>query len=161
MASPLHSMSFTRLDGAPMSGEELAGKVVLFVNVASKCGFTPQYEGLQALFQEYGPKGLVVIGQPCNQFMGQEPGSAEDIQSFCKMNYGVTFPLLEKADVNGRDRNDLYSWLVDSPAGGGKRISWNFEKFVVSPSGEVVGRFSPKTAPDDAELVALIQKHLP
>lgn len=159
--SPLYAMTFTRLDGTTMPGTELAGKTVLFVNVASKCGYTPQYEGLQALYEAHRDKGLVVVGQPCNQFMGQEPGSSEDIASFCKMNYGVTFPLLEKADVNGKDRNALYTWLVGSEAGGDKNIKWNFEKFVVSPAGEVVARFEPKVAPQDPSLVAAITAHLP
>lgn len=159
--SPLYGMSLTKVDGTSMSGAELKGKTVLFVNVASKCGFTPQYEGLQKLYESYKDQGLVIVGQPCNQFMGQEPGSGEEIQSFCKMNYGVTFPLLEKADVNGSSRNALYQWLVGSEVGAGKKIKWNFEKFVVSPEGAVVGRFAPSTTPDDPELVAAITSHLP
>jgi len=159
--SPLYAMSFTKVDGTTMSGAELKGKTVLFVNVASKCGFTPQYEGLQALYEAHKDKGLVIVGQPCNQFMGQEPGSGKEIESFCKMNYGVTFPLLQKADVNGKQRTALYQWLIDSETGGGKKISWNFEKFVVSAEGEVVGRFAPATKPDDPELLAAITSHLP
>ncbi len=159
-ASPLYALELTALDGTSWKASKLAGKTVLFVNVASKCGFTPQYEGLQALYEARKDKGFVIVGQPSNQFMGQEPGTADEIESFCKMNYGVTFPLLAKADVNGGERTPLYTWLVDSPIGGGKKIAWNFEKFVVSPEGEVVGRFSPKTAPDDPSLVALIDKQL-
>lgn len=160
-ASPLYAMNFTTIDGGTMSGDTLRGKTVLFVNVASKCGYTPQYEGLQALYEAHKDHGFVIVGQPCNQFMGQEPGTSEEIQTFCKMEYGVTFPLLEKGDVNGKDRTSLYQWLIGSEAGGGKNIKWNFEKFVVSPTGEVVGRFPPATTPDDPELVAAITSNLP
>jgi glutathione peroxidase len=157
----LASLSLTRLDGTPMPAEELAGKAVLFVNVASKCGYTPQYEGLQKLWETYGPRGLVVVGVPCNQFAGQEPGSAEDIASFCKMSYGVTFPLLAKQDVNGKDRSPLYAALVGSAAGGGANIKWNFEKFLLAPGGEVKARFGSSTRPDSAELVKAIEAALP
>lgn len=148
----LYDLKLTALDGSDFDMAQLKGKAVLFVNVASKCGFTPQYEGLQALYESYKDKGLVIVGQPCNQFGSQEPGSSEEIASFCKMNFGVTFPLLDKADVNGKDRNSLYTWLIGSEAGGGKAIGWNFEKFLVSPKGEVVGRWGSRTKPDDAEL---------
>lgn len=143
------------------TAEAIAGKAVLFVNVASKCGYTPQYEGLQALYTQYKDKGLTIVGVPCNQFGAQEPGSAEEIASFCKLNYGVDFPLLEKQDVNGAARSALYTQLISSPAGGGADVKWNFEKFLVAPNGEVVGRFPSKVAPNDPALAAAIEKVLP
>lgn len=144
------------LDGAPLAPETLTGKVILFVNVASQCGLTPQYGGLVALDQEYGDRGLVVVGVPCNQFGGQEPGSPEEIKSFTKTKYDVEFTLLEKQDVNGSNRSPLYQFLV----GEGDDISWNFGKFVVGRDGEVVGRFDPKTPTDDPALKAAIEKAL-
>lgn len=159
-AGVLAGLELFRLDGAPFATTELSGKVVLFVNVASKCGLTPQYEGLQKLYAEKKDKGLVIVGVPSNQFMGQEPGSAQEIATFCKANYGVDFPILEKQDVNGKGRSELYKRLVASPAGDGKDISWNFEKFVVGRDGAVSARFSPRTVPDDAALRAEIDKAL-
>jgi glutathione peroxidase len=157
----LKSTPLIGLDGQPLPAEAIAGKAVLFVNVASRCGYTPQYEGLQALYTQYKDKGLTIVGVPCNQFGGQEPGSAEEIASFCKLNYGVDFPLLEKQDVNGGARSPLYTQLIASPAGGGADVKWNFEKFLVAPSGEVVGRFPSKVAPNDPALAAAIEKVLP
>ena len=156
----LNTMDLVALDGSSFDRSTLDGKVVLFVNVASKCGLTPQYEGLQKLYDAKKGDGLVVVGVPCNQFGGQEPGSAEQIASFCSMNYGVTFPLLEKQAVNGSKRSSLYSWLVGSKAGGGKDIGWNFEKFLIGRDGEVAARFAPSTAPDDSGLVAAIDAAL-
>lgn len=147
------------LDGKDVDLAKYQGKVVLFVNVASQCGLTPQYEQLQALHDKYGEKGLAVIGVPCNQFGGQEPGSAEEIQEFCKDNYGVTFDLLAKVDVNGDEACPLYKYLTalkTKPAGEGK-ISWNFEKFLVNREGQVVARFAPRTKPDDAAVVEAIE----
>jgi len=152
----LTDLSLTRLDGSKLPAEELAGKAVLFVNVASACGYTKQYEGLQALYTAHKDDGLVVVGVPCNQFGGQEPGSPEEIATFCKMNFGVTFPLLEKQDVNGSKRSPLYSSLV----GSGGDISWNFEKFLVGPDGAVVGRFPSSVKPDSAKLKAAIDSAL-
>ncbi|MCB9692612.1 MAG: glutathione peroxidase [Alphaproteobacteria bacterium] len=149
-----------QLDGQPMPKATLEGKVVLFVNVASKCGFTRQYDGLQALYAKYRDQGLVVVGAPCNQFGAQEPGSPEEIATFCRMTYGVEFPMLEKQDVNGPERSALYTKLVASPAGGGKDIGWNFEKFLVGRDGRVIARFDSKTEPDAAELVSTIEKAL-
>lgn len=146
------AMSLTQLDGTPLGAEVVEGRVVLFVNVASKCGFTHQYEGLQKLHEEYAERGLVVVGVPCNQFGQQEPGSAEEIASFCKLDYGVTFPLLEKQDVNGEDRSELYARLIDSDIGGGSRVKWNFEKFLVGRDGSVLARFPSNISPDDAAL---------
>ena len=153
-------MNLVQLDGTPLASEVLDGKVVLFVNVASKCGFTPQYDGLQKLYEEYRERGLVIVGVPCNQFGKQEPGGAEEIASFCRINYGVSFPLLEKQDVNGPDRSALYARLVDSEVGGGDRVQWNFEKFLVGRDGQVRARFSSKVSPDAAELRQAIEAAL-
>lgn len=148
--------TLTLLDGSVAPSSDFEGKVLLFVNVASKCGFTPQYEGLQNLHETYQGKGLEVIGVPCNQFKAQEPGDANDIQQFCSLTYGVEFPLLAKQDVNGDARSDLYKHLV----GGGTRVLWNFEKFLVGRDGEVVDRFRSMTAPDSAKLIKAIEKAL-
>lgn len=156
----LNELSLTRLDGAPIERSDLDGKVVLFVNVASKCGFTPQYAGLQKLHDTYAERGLRVVGVPCNQFGGQEPGSAEQIATFCEANYGVNFTMLEKQDVNGKDRSPLYSFLVDSPTGKGERVQWNFEKFLVGRDGAVVGRWSSRTKPDDSALIQAVEAAL-
>ena len=148
--------SLTTLDGKPLAPEVIAGKVVLFVNVASKCGLTPQYNGLVALDKAYGEKGLVIIGVPCNQFGAQEPGSTEEIKDFTKTKYDVDFTLLEKQDVNGPNRSPLYQFLV----GDGEDISWNFGKFLIGRDGQVVARFDPQTKPDDSSLIAAIEKAL-
>jgi len=153
-------LSFTRLDGKPLPLEELSGKVVLFVNVASRCGLTPQYEQLVEIYKRYHDKGFLIVGAPCNQFLGQEPGSAEDIAKFCSATYGVDFPLLEKQDVNGEKRSPLYQWLIGSQAGGGADIGWNFEKFLVGRDGAVIARFSPRVKPDAAEVIAAIEAAL-
>lgn len=153
----LDQIELVRLDGSPLPAEELDGKVVLFVNVASKCGLTPQYEGLQALYDRYRDQGFTIVGAPSNQFLGQEPGTAEQIAEFCSLNYGVTFPLLEKQDVNGAGRSPLYQWLIGSEAGGGKDVSWNFEKFVADRHGKVVARFEPRVLPDDKRLIEVIE----
>ena len=131
--------------------------------MASKCGLTPQYEGLERLQKSYGDQGFSVLGFPCNQFMGQEPGTAEEIQQFCSTTYGVTFPLFEKIDVNGEQRHPLYAELTAVPDADGEAgdITWNFEKFLVSPAGEVVGRFRPQVEPEDPALVAAIEAQLP
>ncbi|CAB5049077.1 unannotated protein [freshwater metagenome] len=139
-----------------------AGKVTLVVNVASKCGLTPQYEQLEALQKQYTAKGFTVVGVPCNQFMGQEPGTSEEIASFCSSTYGVTFPLTEKIDVNGDARHALYSALtpVADAEGVDGDIRWNFEKFLVNRDGAVVARFHPKTAPDAPEVISAIESAL-
>ncbi|TKK78892.1 glutathione peroxidase [Herbidospora galbida] len=147
----------TTLDGrATTLGDLLQGRSALVVNVASKCGLTPQYTGLVRLQDTFAPRGFTVIGVPCNQFMGQEPGTADEIQEFCSVTYGVDFPLLEKADVNGDDRHPLYRALV----GDGEDIKWNFEKFTVNAGGEVTARFAPQIEPESAEVVAAIEKNL-
>ena len=160
---PLTDIALTTLDGRPTTLAELADGPALVVNVASKCGLTPQYSALEQLAKDYGERGLTVIGVPCNQFMGQEPGTAEEIQTFCSTNYGVTFPLLAKADVNGPDRHPLYAELTRTPDGGGEAgdVQWNFEKFLLAPGGEVVNRFRPRTVPDAPEVIAAIEAVLP
>ncbi|WP_329102560.1 glutathione peroxidase [Micromonospora sp. NBC_01699] len=151
------------LGGGPAGLDQHRGKAVLVVNVASKCGLTPQYAGLQALQDGYGDRGLVVLGVPSNQFAGQEPGTSAEIAEFCSTNYGVTFPLTEKIEVNGPDRHPLYAELVDAPDPDGYTgdIRWNFEKFLVAPDGTVAARFGPKTDPQSAELTAAIERALP
>ncbi|GAA1856031.1 glutathione peroxidase [Asanoa iriomotensis] len=151
------------LTGGPADLKQYAGKAVLVVNVASKCGLTPQYEGLQKLYDTYADRGLVVLGVPCNQFMGQEPGSAEEIAEFCSVNYGVTFPLTEKVEVNGDGRHPLYTALVDTADADGHTgdIRWNFEKFLVAPDGTVAARFGPQVTPEEPDLVATVERHLP
>jgi glutathione peroxidase len=152
-----------RLDGTPTTlGELIGGRPALLVNVASKCGLTPQYAGLERLHEEYADRGFGVVGFPCNQFMGQEPGTPEEIAEFCSATYGVTFPLTEKIDVNGEDRHEVYRALVDAPDEEGRTgdIAWNFEKFLVDGSGAVVARFSPRVEPDDPRVVSAIRAQL-
>jgi glutathione peroxidase len=153
----IYDVDIDALAGGSAELDRYRGQAVLVVNVASRCGLTPQYAGLQTLHDTYAARGFTVLGVPCNQFAGQEPGSAEDIQDFCSTTYGVTFPLTEKVDVNGPGRHPLYAALV----GDGGDIQWNFEKFVIAPDGEVAARFGPQTQPQDGELVAVIEKHLP
>ena len=156
----LDALALESLDGTPFPVDELVGKVVLFVNVASRCGFTPQYEGLQALYEAHAKEGLVVVGVPCNQFAWQEPGSADEIANFCRMTYGVSFPMLAKQAVNGAGRSPLYQWLIGSAKGGGQRVAWNFEKFLVGRDGEVRARFGSRVAPSDPSLVQSIEQAL-
>ncbi|MBD2898467.1 glutathione peroxidase [Spirillospora sp. NPDC000708] len=139
------------------------GKAVLVVNVASKCGLTPQYAGLERLQERFAGRGFTVLGVPCNQFMGQEPGSAEEIAEFCSATYGVTFPMTEKIEVNGDGRHALYEGLVGTPDAEGHTgdIRWNFEKFLIAPDGAVAARFAPQTEPESADVVAAIEKNLP
>ncbi|MDT5224709.1 MAG: glutathione peroxidase, partial [Mycobacterium sp.] len=155
----LKDIALTTLDGQPATLAKLSDGATLVVNVASKCGLTPQYTALEKLAKDYGGRGLTVVGVPCNQFMGQEPGTAEEIQTFCSENYGVTFPLLEKTDVNGDDRHPLYTELTKAVDSGGQAgdIQWNFEKFLVAPDGEVVNRFRPRTEPDAPEVISAIE----
>ena len=155
---PVHTLS-----GEPSSLENLGGHALLIVNVASKCGLTPQYSALEALQEKYASRGFFVVGFPCNQFGGQEPGSAEEIATFCSTTYGVTFPMMEKIDVNGPARHPIYAELTEvaDAEGVSGDIRWNFEKFLVSPEGNIVARFSPMIAPDDPSLVSEIEKILP
>ena len=145
------------LSGGPADMDRYRDHVVLVVNVASRCGLTPQYAGLQRLHDTYADRRFTVLGVPCNQFAGQEPGSAAEIAEFCDVNYGVTFPLTAKVDVNGPGRHPLYRELV----GDGPDIGWNFEKFLVDPDGTVAARFGPQTDPQDGQLVAAVEKLLP
>jgi glutathione peroxidase len=159
----LYDIPISTLQGEPSSLADLRGKAVLAVNVASKCGLTPQYEGLERLQKTYGDKGFTVVGFPCNQFLGQEPGTAEEIQEFCSATYGVTFPLFEKIDVNGAQRHPIYEQLTTTADAEGKAgdIEWNFEKFLISPEGTVVARFRPPVAPEDPAVVSAIEAQLP
>ncbi|MBX6382599.1 MAG: glutathione peroxidase [Microbispora sp.] len=151
----------TTIDGERTTfGALLGGKAALVVNVASRCGLTPQYTGLVALQRTYADRGFTVVGVPCNQFMGQEPGTAEEIKQFCSTTYGVDFPLLEKTEVNGPGRHPLYAELTTLPDAGGKAgdIEWNFEKFLVGADGTVVARFRPRVAPEAPEIAEAIEK---
>ncbi|MCW2783176.1 MAG: glutathione peroxidase [Marmoricola sp.] len=155
--------SIARLDGTPGTlGSITAGRPALLVNVASKCGLTPQYTVLEQLQEKYADRGFTVVGLPCNQFGGQEPGTAEEISEFCSATYGVTFPLTEKIDVNGEARHPIYQALVQSPdqTGAVGDIAWNFEKFVVDAAGAVVARFGPTVVPDDPQVLAAIESQL-
>jgi glutathione peroxidase len=149
-----------RLDGTPATlGEIAGGGPALLVNVASKCGLTPQYAALERLHEEYVDRGFSVVGIPCNQFGGQEPGSSDEIAEFCSATYGVTFPMTEKVDVNGHGRHEIYRALVETPdeKGVDGDITWNFEKFLLDGEGRVVARFGPRTQPDDDQVVAAIR----
>jgi glutathione peroxidase len=161
--TPLTDIPLTTLDGQSTTLADLADGAALVVNVASKCGLTPQYSALEQLAKDYGERGLTVIGVPCNQFMGQEPGTAEEIQTFCSTTYGVTFPLLAKADVNGPERHPLYEELTKTADDSGEAgdVQWNFEKFLLAPGGKVANRFRPRTVPDAPEVVAAIEAVLP
>lgn len=163
MPTDLLSIPLETLDGRPTTLGEHAGSAVLVVNVASKCGLTPQYEGLERLQSTYGDRGFTVVGVPCNQFGGQEPGTAEEIQTFCSTTYGVSFPMLAKIDVNGDDRHELYEVLTQHPDADGQAgdVQWNFEKFLLSANGRVVERFRPRTQPEADEVVAAIEAQLP
>jgi glutathione peroxidase len=159
----IHDIPVRTLSGEPSSLGSLAGKALLVVNVASKCGLTPQYKGLERLQERYAEQGFSVVGFPCNQFGGQEPGTAEEIATFCSTTYGVTFPLFEKIDVNGPERHPLYAELTafadaDGTAGD---VQWNFEKFLLTPTGEITARFRPTTDPEDETVVKAIESVLP
>ncbi len=158
----IYDTAIRKLDGTPANLSALADQTVLVVNVASKCGLTPQYEGLERLQQRYADQGFTVLGVPCNQFLGQEPGTAEEIQTFCSTTYGVSFPLTEKVDVNGDDRHPLYAELTAVPDAAGEAgdIQWNFEKFLVAPGGESITRFRPTVEPEADEVVAAIEASL-
>lgn len=159
----IYDVDIESLQGGPADLGKYRGKAVLVVNVASKCGLTPQYEGLQRLQETYADRGFTVLGVPCNQFMGQEPGSPEEIAQFCSATYGVDFPMTEKVEVNGENRHPLYAGLVDAPDASGYTgdIRWNFEKFLLGPEGGVVARFDPRTGPEAAEVTDAIERALP
>ena len=158
----IYDADVAALDGSPAELGDYQGKALLIVNVASQCGLTPQYAGLQELHEQYADRGFAVLGFPCNQFGAQEPGTADEIATFCETNYGVTFPMFEKIEVNGDGRHALYEQLTvfADDEGEAGDIQWNFEKFLVSADGEVVRRFRPLTAPDDPSLVEAIEEQL-
>ena len=158
----IYDHSLNRLDGSPLDLHEYEDKALLIVNVASKCGLTPQYEGLEKMHEKYADQGFSVLGVPCNQFGGQEPGSSEEIATFCSTTYGVTFPLAEKVEVNGDGRHPLYEELTATKDGEGRDgdIQWNFEKFLVAPGGKVT-RFGPMVTPEDDSLVSAVEGALP
>ena len=158
----IYEIELPRLDGKPARLSEYEGKVVLAVNVASKCGFTSQYAGLQALNERYSDRGFVVLGFPCNQFFNQEPGNADKIQEFCSVNYGVSFPLFAKLDVKGGHQHPLYEIFSEAPDDSGKagNVKWNFEKFLVGRDGRVARRFRSKVVPEDPNLIAAIESQL-
>jgi glutathione peroxidase len=159
--SGVRRIRFSTIDGEKKTLDDYAGQTLLVVNVASRCGLTPQYTQLEELQKRYGDRGFTVIGFPCNQFLGQEPGSTDEIKEFCSTTYGVTFPLMEKTRVNGPFKHPLYAALTREPDAAGKagKVSWNFEKFVIAPDG-TVSRFRPKTKPDAPEVIAAIEQGL-
>jgi glutathione peroxidase len=161
--SDLLDLPVSTLQGTPTTvGALTEGRVALVVNVASRCGLTPQYAGLEALHEEFADRGFTVLGVPCNQFKGQEPGTSEEIAEFCSATYGVTFPMTEKVDVNGADAHPLYQRLTETPDATGTAgdVQWNFEKFLVNPAGDVVARFRPKTEPGAPEIREAIEATL-
>jgi glutathione peroxidase len=162
MTVTLPDLPLRALDGRSAALSDYAGRVRLLVNVASRCGLTPQYAALEALHEKYADQGFTVLGFPSNQFMGQEPGTAEEIQEFCSATYGVTFPLFEKIDVNGPQRHPVYAALVEVSDGAGEAgdVQWNFEKFLVGRDGTVLARIRPRTEPDDPGVVAAIEQAL-
>ena len=147
--SSVYDFEAQTITGEAVKLDQYRGKVLLIVNTASKCGFTPQFEGLEKLWQDYGPKGLAVVGFPCNQFGSQDPGDNSEIASFCQVNYGVSFPMMAKIDVNGPNAHPLYQWLVKEAPGilGTKSIKWNFTKFLIGRDGRVLGRYAPTDTP--------------
>lgn len=159
MENTLHDFTMKKIDGKETPLKQYKGRVALVVNVASKCGLTPQYKGLQALYEKYRDKGFTILAFPANQFGAQEPGSNEEISEFCTKNYGVSFPVFEKIVVKGEGIHPLYAWLLEH----GPRkddIEWNFAKFLIGRDGQVLARFTPKTPPDDGELVKAIESAL-
>ncbi|WIM94486.1 glutathione peroxidase [Actinoplanes oblitus] len=161
--APVYDIRIADLHGKPLDLEQFRGTVTLVVNVASRCGLTPQYAALEQLHERYADRGFSVLGVPCNQFGGQEPGTSDEIAEFCSATYGVTFPMTEKVAVNGADRHPLYVTLTDHPDADGHTgdIRWNFEKFLVGPDGTVRARFAPQTAPDAPEVITAIESALP
>jgi glutathione peroxidase len=161
--SGIYDIETKLLEGDPVALSEYKGKALLVVNVASRCGFTPQYTGLQALYDQYRDRGLEILGFPCNQFLAQEPGTEEEIREFCSSVYSVTFPIFRKIEVNGENRHPLYEILTEAndTDGNAGDVQWNFEKFLVSPEGDVVGRFRTSITPEDPKLVGAIEEQLP
>ncbi len=158
--SPL-DFTMNSIDGQPVELENYRGKTILLVNVASKCGMTPQYEDLQAIYEKYQDKEFIILGFPANNFMGQEPGTNEEIKAFCSTNYGVTFPMFEKISVKGKDQHPLYAYLTDKKAHDfGGAIQWNFTKFLIGKDGQIKERFGPRIKPSDDKVIAAIEKEL-
>jgi len=159
----IHDIDVKTIDGEDTTLGAFAGKALLIVNVASKCGLTPQYTALQQLYDTYKDRGLEVLGFPCNQFMGQEPGTNDEIKEFCSVNFNVSFPLFDKIDVNGDEKHPLYAELTETPDAEGKAgdVAWNFEKFLVSTDGTIVKRFRPLVTPDAPELIEAVEAQLP
>jgi glutathione peroxidase len=162
MAASLYDFSLNSIDGQPAPLAAYKGKVLLVVNVASKCGFTPQYKALEALYEKYKDQGLVVVGFPANNFMAQEPGTNEEIKTFCSRTYNVSFPMYSKISVKGDDKAPIYQYLTDKTANPntGGEIQWNFTKFLVSRDGTIIARFEPKVKPDSPEVISAIEKAL-
>lgn len=156
----IYDFSMTDINGKQVNLNEYKNKVVLIVNTASKCGYTPQYEGLQKLYDTYKDQGFVILGFPANNFMGQEPGTNEEIKEFCTLKYKVTFPMFAKISVKGEDQNAFYKYLTNEKAKFPGDISWNFEKFLIGKNGEVIARYSPKVEPEDAQIIDAIEKTL-
>ena len=156
LGASVHDFQMKAIDGKEVSLASFKGKPVLFVNVASRCGYTPQYKGLEALYRKYKDRGLVVVGVPANNFGGQEPGTNEEIQQFCTRNYDVTFPIMSKVSVKGSDMTPLYSYLTQT----GGDVKWNFTKFLVGKDGKVIKRFEPNVSPDSAELTTAVEAAL-
>jgi glutathione peroxidase len=156
-ANSVHEFTMNSIDGKPIALSSFQGKAVLFVNVASKCGYTPQYSGLESLYQKYKDRGLVVVGVPANNFGAQEPGTDAEIKTFCTRNYNVTFPMMSKVSVKGSDITPLYSYLTSAKGGD---VKWNFTKFLVGKDGKVIARFEPGVAPESPELAAAVEAAL-
>jgi len=159
----IYDVAINALDGSPADLHDYDGKAVLVVNVASRCGLTPQYTGLEQIHEQYAGRGFTVLGVPCNQFLGQEPGTAGEIAEFCSATYGISFPMTEKVEVNGEGRHPLYAGLVETPDASGHTgdIRWNFEKFLIGTDGTVVARFHPQAEPETDEVVQAIERALP
>ncbi len=156
-STDIYTYSFTDIDGNEVSMESFKGKRVMIVNTASKCGFTPQYESLQKLHEQHGDK-FVMIGFPCNQFMGQEPGSEDEIKAFCSKNYGVTFLMASKINVKGKEQHPIYQWLTDKELNGYEKskVSWNFQKYIIDTDGQLLGMFGPNVDPMDESLTSVL-----
>jgi glutathione peroxidase len=161
LVSPVHEIPIKDIDGKPTSLGQFAGKTVLLVNVASKCGFTPQYKGLEAVHEKYKDLGFTVVGVPCNDFGSQEPGSAKEIKEFCSSTYNVSFPLLEKIHVKGPEQHPLYAYLTGKDAAFPGDIKWNFGKFLIGPDGKVLKRWDSKVEPNSTEITSAIEAALP
>ena len=155
----VYDFTLNSIDGQPAPLAAYKGKVVLLVNVASRCGFTPQYTALESIYEKYKDRGFVIVGIPANNFGSQEPGSNQEIKTFCSSKYSVTFPMMAKVSVKGEDKTPLYQYLTTTPKTGGE-IQWNFTKFLVGPDGQIVARFEPKVTPDSPEVTAAIEKAL-